>query len=418
MEQERHEPAGVTVGIQSLEALFKLVMEHDLILASNVFYGSIGHLSLELDFLLRARRQGLVPGGRSCLLTLPEEPFSRAFADHFQDLLSPFGVSTRVWLWAREIVRVLPERAFNIGVSHLSTDRPVDDPGHRALIWHDRLEYLISQRAYRARVRRIFALRTATADWYPFRRELKPSPALARFLDAFGARPLAFVHVKQEVVNASVGVTDPATYLPALARIRDLGWQPVFVGREVMPEEFRAFGVADYAGSGIATQADDLALFSRGRVAITAGSGIANAFDNIDLPLVCTNHWHIDVLCCGRRCIAVPTTMRERASGRPLTMLEQIAVHQGVPDGVFYKFPEHTHVAEPASAEHIGAAFEEALRLGAPGTEPPPPSELQRRFSLLEPESPFAAGLARVGSAWAADYESRFGDRVSNRESR
>jgi putative glycosyltransferase (TIGR04372 family) len=409
---EQGESAGAVVSIQSLDALVNLVKEHNLMLASNVYYGSIGHLSLELDFLLRARRQGLVPGGRSCLLILREDPISRAFAGHFADLFPPFGVSERVWEWSREIIRALPELAFNIGVSHFSVERPVDDPGHHAGVWQDRLEYIVSQRAFRARGRRLVALRSATADWYPFRRVLSPSTELARFLDRFGDRPLAFVHVKQSVINATALPSDPATYLPTLAHIRDLGWQPVFVGRETMPHAFRTYGVADYAGSGFASPADDLALFSRGRVAITAASGIAHAFENLDLPLVYTNTWHIDLLCSGRRAVAVPTTMRERSTGRPLTVLEQIAVHHSMPDGHFYSFPHHSHVPEPASPEHVRAAFEEALALGDPGTEPPPPSLLQRRFSRLDPESACAAGLARVASAWAADFEPRFGDRV------
>jgi putative glycosyltransferase (TIGR04372 family) len=401
---------GTHVPIGSLEALLKLVMEQNLALASNVYWGSIGHMALEMDFLVRARRQGLIPGGRSCLVTLPEDPFSKAFAFHYPDLLAPYAVSNRVWGWAREIIRALPELSFNIGGSHLAVDRPVADPGHRPIMWQGRLEFMLSHRGFRERGKRNFALRSATSDWYPFRRTLDPSPSLRRFLGGLGDRPLVLVHVKQMRINATAGPTDPACYLHMLAHVRDLGWQPVLVGREAMPDAFRAYGVADYAGSGLATQADDLALISRAQAAITAGSGIAHAFEIMDVPLVYTNSWHIDLQCSARRCIVVPTTMRERSTGRPLTIREHIAVHHSMPDGVFYVFPHETHIAEPPSAEHIRAAFEEVLTLGPPGTEPPPPNALQQRFSRIYPDSAFAAGRARVGAAWAQAFESRFGD--------
>jgi putative glycosyltransferase (TIGR04372 family) len=403
--------ASAPVPIGSLEALLKLVVEHNLCLASNVYYGSIGHMALEMDFLARARRQGATPGGRSCLVTLPEEPFSKAFAFHYPDLLAPYAVSNRVWGWAREIIRALPELSFNIGVSHMAVDRPVADPGHRPIMWQGRLEFMLSHRGFRERTKRNYVLRSATSDWYPFRRTLDPSPSLRRFLEGLGDRPLVLLHLKQTRINASAGPTDPAGYLPTLAHVRDLGWQPVLVGREAMPDAFRAYGVADYAGSGLATQADDLALISRARAAITGGSGIAHAFEIMDLPLVYTNSWHIDLQCSARRSIVVPTTMRERSTGRPLTIREHIAVHHAMPDGAFYGFPHGAYIAEPPSAEHIRAAFEEVLTLGPPGTEPPPPNALQQRFSRIDPDSAFAAGKARVAAAWAEAFESRFGDK-------
>jgi putative glycosyltransferase (TIGR04372 family) len=398
------------VGINSLEELVALVRKLAMLIASNVYWDSIGHVTTELDFLLRARRQGLIPDGRQCLLALPREPFPVAYATHYSDLLVPVAVSTPIWQWAREIVRALPELAFNIGSSHFSVERPTDGSWHQPMMWRGQLEFVISQRAYRARIRRRFATYASTSDWHPFRCDLVPSPALARFLDALGDRPLAFLHLKQRISSAAARATDPSIYLPTLARIRDLGWQPVLVGRESMPDAFRTFGVADYAGSGIANPSDDLALFSRGRVAITAGSGVSDCFGMIDIPLLFADSWHLDFLCSARRSIAVPMTMRECSSGRPLTMLEQIALHQAMPDGVFYSFPHDTHVPEPIDPHHVQAAFEELLTLGPPGSEPPPPNELQRRFSQLDPESAFAAGRARVGAAWAAAFESRFGD--------
>jgi putative glycosyltransferase (TIGR04372 family) len=397
------------VDINSLADLLSLIREQRMLVASNVYWGSIGHMTTELDFLLRARRYGLVPSGRQCLLALPSQPFPKAFARHYPDLLPPFALSNRIWSWAREIVQALPELAFNIGNSHLSVERPVGDAGHRPIVWQGRIEFMLSQKAYRARARRSFAMRSASADWLPLRRELSPSPGLARFLDALGSRPLALVHIKQGAINASAQATEPEVYLPALARIRDLGWQPVLVGREAMPESFRPFGVADYAGADFASPADDLALFSRSRVAVTGGSGIADVMAAFDLPLVFVDSWHIDFLCAARRSVAIPRTMRERASGRPLTMLEQIAVHRAMPDGAFYSFPHESHVPEPIDPRHVGDAFEEALALGPPGTEPPPPNALQRRFTQLDPESVFAAGRARVGATWAADFEPRFG---------
>jgi len=401
---------GETVDISSLGAFCQSLQARNLLLASNLLHGSIGHASLELDFLLRARRTGLVPGGRTCLLVMPEEPFAQAFAEHFSDLLRPFIVSTQVWLWAREIVCALPEFAFDIGASHISTFRPLGDPDHRWIIWSDRLQFMTSTALTLAKITRHAALRAATSDWYPFRRELKPSTELARFLDAVGDRPLAFVHIKDATVNASPEPTDPRTYFPTLAHICDLGWQPVFVGRETMPDGFRAFGVADYAGSGIASISNDLVLFSRGRVALTGGSGIAHAFEIIDLPLVYTNGWHIYMQCSARRCVVVPATMRARARGRHVSILEQIRMIKNFPTGAFFVFPHQDFVPEQATAEHIHSAFEEALTLGGPGIEPPEPSSLQERFKRLDPGSAFAAGKARVGSMWATDFESRFGD--------
>jgi hypothetical protein len=70
------------------------------------------------------------------------------------------------------------------------------------------------------------------------------------------------VQVKDQAINSTAAPTEPASYLPTLGAICDLGWRPVFVGRERMPDSFAAFGALNWANSPIATPTDDLALFS------------------------------------------------------------------------------------------------------------------------------------------------------------
>jgi len=394
------------VYINSLGAMLEMVEANDLMIATNLQDRSIGHIALELDFLLRARRENLISGGRLCVPFMTENPFIVAFAQHYGDLLAPFSVSTPLWHWGREIVRAAPERAFNVGVSHFSVERP-EEPGSRLVLFEQWLEHRLTQAATRARTRRLIDLQMRTSEWRPFKRRLTPSPALARFLEPLRGDRIALIQIKDQAVNSTAAPTDSATYLPTLGMIRDLGWRPVFIGRERMPESFRPFGIANWSECGFATPADDLALFSVASAALTAGSGVAHILELMDLPLVYANSWVLNMQAAARRCVYVPSTLRDAATGRSLTLTEQISVNLSLPDDRLFSLPPGRFLVEAAGGDHIRSAFEEALSFT--DQDQPPLSPAQRRIRDLLPDSVTAIAQSRPGAAWSETFAERAG---------
>jgi hypothetical protein len=395
-----------TIRIDSLGAMLAFVENNDLLIATNLLDRSIGHIAVELDYLLRARRENLIPGGRVCVPFMTENAFSLAFAQHYGELLAPFSVSTQLWQWAREIVRADPKRAFDVGSSHFSVEQP-ETPGSKLVVFEHWLEHRLTQAAARARLHRLIDLQMRTADWRPFKRLLTPSPALDRFLEPLRGNRIALVHVKEQAVNSTAAPTDPETYLPTLAAIRDLGWRPVFIGRERMPAVFRPFGVTNWSECGFATPTDDLALFSVASAALIASSGVAHILELMDLPLVYANSWVINFQAAARRCVYVPATLRDLATGRPLTLTEQIQMNLTQPDEHFFTLATGRHQVEAASGAHIRAAFEETLSFA--DREPPPLTSAQLRIRNLLPGSVTAIAQSRPGAAWSEAFLERAG---------
>jgi putative glycosyltransferase (TIGR04372 family) len=355
----------------------------------------LGHNTVELDYFFRKQGLGLVGKDERVLfvrrpsaihkdtLSLYRDRFWFATKSHFvYDLVIPAAANA-------------PDLRIDCGLSrlkwHYEAERPLAIPfgGQNYLHQVSKAENLDAWKAY-------YDLRRRSSDLYPLREGIGLDGPLLQLLGYDRDRPIALVHLKYHVANATAAPTDPRAYIPAIEWLKNSGYLVVQVGRESMPGEFRALGVVNYAESAIATYRRDLQIFAHAAIAITAGSGIGTIADCVGTPFVYLDSWHVGMPMASRRCVMVPSLVRERASARLLTFREQQELYFALQDDGAETFPAEAYAGRNATADEIVAAVREALAL----TEREVPlSPLQRAFRELD-----AGGLGGVTQARVSNH--------------
>ncbi|MFN4284032.1 MAG: TIGR04372 family glycosyltransferase [Alphaproteobacteria bacterium] len=273
----------------------------------------------------------------------------------------------------------------------LSYSRPV--PGQTYL-------HQISKEAGLGVWRDYFRLRAATPNVYPLSDNIGIDADLLAFLGG-KAEKLALFHMKQHLSNATGAATEAADYLPAMRYLQTLGYNLVFVGREIMPREFAEIGVLNYAESPLASYRHDLQLFNEASVAVTGGSGIAYLPDCLGVPYVYANSWHIGMPMCSPYCVMTPTLVQESSSGRLLSFTEQAELYWSMPDDGHESFPQGKYRAINADGSEILEAVKEALSLK---TEWRPLDELQSRYLKADERGLLPVTGARVSAHFVAKH--------------
>jgi putative glycosyltransferase (TIGR04372 family) len=278
----------------------------------------------------------------------------------------------------------------------LTYDMPVDD---QTYLWQvSKSEGLRAWKAY-------FQLRAQTESHFPLRDGIGLDLDLVQFLGGTDAK-LALFHVKREVSNATAAPTAGEAYVPAMEYLRDLGYKLVFVGREVMPAEFRELGVLNYAQSPIASYRHDLQLFAVASIAVTAGSGIAFLPDCMGMPYVYADSWHVGMPMFSPRCVILPALVRDRLDGHLLTFEQQADLYWSLPDDGHESFPAERFEARNASGDEILEAVKEALSSRDQQFDSDP---LQQSYKDVDARGLLPFSKARVGAYFLRKHQSLLG---------
>lgn len=251
-------------------------------------------------------------------------------------------------------------------------------------------------------------------EWYR-RRLLKPNfyplkehnLALSEELAAFlgdDKQHIALVHIKENIMNATAKVTDPATYMPALEHLVSQGYTLVFVGREKMPDLFLQLPIINYANSRHASFLHDLQLFSIAQLAITGGSGIAWIADCLHTPILYVNSWHLFMPPGTEKCIYVPTLVK-RKNGGMLSFIDQFELYLGNNFTNGDAFPSAEYEAVNASSDDIYNALLELLRIKK---DEAPVSSFQERFKYLHPMGWTCFAQSRISESFIRKYGNLF----------
>ena len=337
-----------------------------------------GHNTQELDYYFRLRLLGAADG-RPIFLRRPS-PFHN-------DSISLYG--NRFWLASNN--PVLCDLLFPIVIS---TERLRIDcglaRGKRQLKADGTYRILSPDQTYLGEISkddnilqryRYYVVRNRTLDDTPLMDGVGCDPELVRFLSNDG-RKIALLHIKVETVNATAEPTEPNAYLPAIRWLIENHYQSVFVGREPYPTQFKELGVINYSESALASYRHDIQLFALASVAITAGSGISYLADCMNKPYVYLDSWHLAMSNPSPHCVIVPCCVRERKTGRLLTLAEQNALYFNLADSGGERFPTELYEGRNATGSEVLAALQETLNLV--GTEPL--TLEQSRFRGILPE--------------------------------
>lgn len=382
-------PGLLTRLITMLARIFRIVF------VVNIAPGT-GHNTVELDFFLRQAYAGeLDRRARYVFLRLPNNFHNDTVALYRRHFW--FASSNRLLrnLLMPTIV-ANPDLRIDCGLSrlkwHLREDGTYSQPpGGQTFL------YQISKEENREAWLRYYRLRARTANIAPLSDGLAPDQALLDFLGG-GCEKLALFHCKFHIANATAAPTQPLAYVAAMRHLKEQGYRIVHVGREPMPEEFKALGVLNYAESDIASYRHDLQLFACAKIAVTAGSGIALLPDCMDIPFVYCDSWHVGMPMASQRCVIVPSLVEENLSGRTLTFQEQIDLYFELADKGDEIFPTDKYTARNASAEDVLAAVDEVLALENDATRPF--TQLQMHFRALDKSGLTEASRARVSEAF------------------
>ncbi len=319
----------------------------------------LGHNTVELDLFFRMQALGQVGKGERIALV-------RRSNNIHDDTLSLYR--RRFWLATKSNVLfdlLVPPAAsasdlrIDCGLSrlkwHYEPDRPLAVPYGGQSYLHQ-----VSKAENREAWIRYYDIRRRTADINPLKEGVGVDPSLRKFLRYY-QKPIALVHIKYHVANATAAPTDPASYVPAIEWLKSQGYLVVQAGREPLPAEFKRLGVLNYAQSQFASYRHDIQLFAHAALAVTAGSGIAMIADCMGTPLVYLDSWHLGMPMASARCVMVPSLVRERTTGRLLTFREQLELYFSLEDRGAEIFPDDRFAGRNADAAEVLAAVKETL---------------------------------------------------------
>jgi len=296
-----------------------------------------------------------------------------------------------------------PDITLDAGMAGLTWQLPTDTRYVPPRPWATHLVAL-SKEVPLAQWKDYYRIRAQDTDYYPLRSaaadSLAPDNPLRTFLGS-ATQNLALVHIKENVMNATAHITDPGTYLPALAYLADQRYRLVFVGREHMPEAFKQFDMLNYANSSIASFAHDLQLFAIAKLAITGGSGIAWIADVLGTPTLYLNSWHLFMPPFQKDCVFVPTLVQKK-TGEYLTFTEQYRLYRSTPADRGDVFPIETHAPRNASADEILTSLKELISLM---THPAPLSDLQEKYRQLGREGWVEYAQSRISSDFVKKHK-------------
>ena len=359
----------------------------------NMFQAT-GHVIAETENFLRMRHLGEIGPDRPSLLILPQTDFARAIGRLYGFRIGTVVVSDQWHALAREVALYYPQLTVDVGVSHLKTWVPPEQPS-RIIPFGDQFRHMLPHsRAIELTVQ-LYRRRAQSRTYRPLWHDVPLPGALAERIGR--TEKYALIHLKTDTVNATAQATDPTTYLDALAYLQDNGYRLVMAGRERMPDAFRRFDIYNYAGDPLASFENDLILFRHARFALLAGSGISYLAEIFDIPFVYANYWHLCFPPFARRAVALPTVLQERKTGGTLPFDNHYALLSLFTDFTFWNFPHDVLTARPAAADEILAATQEALSLSH--DEIPPPTPLQQRLNAMDP-----VGCARISDSRVCQY--------------
>lgn len=373
--------------MQNLSGLIKALAEQDYRVPLNVAPEAVGHVVGEMDNFARARLLGEVPS-RAAVFCADHGDRLAVLRDLFGDAIAEeWFLGDYAGYVGSVIGHVAPNLVVDVGFSATKLAPPAVMGRSGACEWDPATQRYRDQAGQwvLAGIADWYRRRSLTVDSSPFLNRLEFSPLIERLIGARGG-PVAVV----------AAAPYPARYLAAFALLKDHGYTLVLGGRGRLPDEWRHFGVVDYAGSVLASFDNDFRLALRADLGVTQACGFSVFFEVLDKPYVCLDLQITATPPFSRRAVYTPAIFRHRADGRLLPFTEQ---HDAFTTGL----AESQVAIIPASADQVAAATLEALQRAQ--TPDQPRTELQSRYQGIASSDIFGYARSVVCDAFLRDWE-------------
>lgn len=289
--------------------ILKLIFPGDKIV-TNIFWGSVGHLTIEFDYLFRKFK---INKNSKIIVFASNNKNNFTIKKIFKNKFRIFICNNYLFYFIDKISENYFKDYF-------------EDASLSACISH----YSLNKKKYKS----LEKMMLAYSNYYKMRKfegffdkNIYDTKSIQKFLDLNSVqKKIALIHIKEKVGNAVFETTNPITYVKSLEYLIENDYQLIFSGREKMPDLFKKYNMLNYANWPGATFENDLALVSKSSLVISYASGFANMPDLMNIPNIYLASWHIPLSLYSSNTIFLPSLFNKK-NGQELKFFNQINMY-------------------------------------------------------------------------------------------
>jgi len=263
----------------------------------NNIYWAVGHVYPEYDWLCRLNNYNMKNGyALMYIYAYPSCSLTRFFKENFKHPRVKVLTSNFLYICLYSYAIRNPNKVVDVSTSSLCSQSREGVISHRNVFRYKQFEYAS-------------ILRAQEKEKYPLLENYFGSHDLPSFIK--NKEKFALIQIKTQIVNATLQITSPNTYLKTINFLRNQGYQVIFVGREKMPKIFEDYGVYNYAESNFANAENDYLLNRYSKFTLSSASGFSYMADTMGTPLLSINSWYI-IGYPGRKTTNIPSRIKYR----------------------------------------------------------------------------------------------------------
>jgi hypothetical protein len=276
----------------------------------NIFWGSVGHLSVEFDYFFLKMKKLKKP--IKIIIFCPNHINNKVIFKNYKKFFRLVVSNNFLFRYMSLISPKYKKQFLDCALSDIKFhfQRPFERrPYHEVAKLYNKY-YTLKKKL----------------NLYPFLQFSYDNKNLDNFFRMYNIKKkeYAVIHIKELEGNACALRTSPETYLDTILFLNSIGLKVVFGGREKMPEIFKKFNVINFAESNFAVSyEDDLNLIFNSSFVLGFASGYMCMPDNLNISGVACGFWNIMISTFSKNVILLPAVLNYENHNK-LTFKEQM----------------------------------------------------------------------------------------------
>ena len=278
----------MSIDVGSTAGLLRSLREVNGLVVTNITGDVFGHVISEIDNYARLRISGEVSQETPCMLFASPDKMIKSILEMFPEMFEIASLKFVSKLFSEQIVNCHPELGLDVGLSSYKISPPARGYAH-AEFEENRVFYRTDfiNGIYSDMIK-YFKRIKATPDFHPLRIEAPCPAALHEFLGTAG-QPIVVMHQRKVISAGTKIISGDDLYVPTLEYLKDNNYTIVFSGREQFPDDWRKYGVIDYANSKHASVKNDFHLYRIAKFGLLAAAGVNLLAETQCMPYVQIN---------------------------------------------------------------------------------------------------------------------------------
>jgi putative glycosyltransferase (TIGR04372 family) len=350
--------------------LVPIFHKRSILFSKNNISNAIGHVYPELDHLNRLFLSGKLSSEITIYYIYPKSPILNGI-----DLAIKFK---NIKIIKSGLLNMLVTPFF-LRHSKLALDVGQSSLNHGYMILNDKVEInKPHEYKYIFQVKQLeyAKIRKKTINNYPMRVK-DTNYVMPTALKNISSKKYILIQIKTEAINATFQPTNPLIFNHVFNTLKARGYEIIFAGREVMPDNFHNYGVINYASSELASGLNDYHLVFNAEAVIASASGFCYLPDTLGIPLLSINNWQMNNFV-GERTISLPSLLS--LNNKKLKFREQLDYSYKLGQLREDNKPNDVY-CQDVTAEDLSLGVEELLKIV--NTTVPKKSPLQIAYEEL-----------------------------------